>query len=518
MIDTQLTEFIDNSVIKLTEMQPSLENEKNQLMLFLQEKLLDAFGLKNVLISGRVKNPGSLKEKIIRKRYADKYQGEDQFISELPDIIGIRLVCLLKKEEQQVFSIIKRAFSKIVYNEFFVIPGTDEDSKYFAINLIEEQPQKQKNDMNIYRISCQWVSNEGKFINVELQIKSLIHMFWGEIEHMLFYKNYSYTVGANFYKLIMHSIYETLCTVDSQLAIMKNQMRAKNIKEQIDEIKQMLAKLMYNNYGPKFNELISCEIDLKEIYDLIVEMNLKGVASIEEAINKATSIMSNMNSQSCQLSVSTFNYSSFNEHSAAIADHFKPLAVTIDNLAHSKDLYWKALIGLYRVNFNPGSYTRVIGDISVKLMDFFIAFNDYIEIIHDEGNEILRKGIYLGITNAFNNYRKIDFFLPESHGNNILEMLKVFVNTNQEDFDFGEEELKHDKKERTINFVGFLVSLHILIKIGEKVSINDLVRIKEYLNDDMLLWKPEINSHILEDFIRENVFITEKDFIRLFQN
>ncbi len=64
--------------------------------------------------------------------------------------------------------------------------------------------------------------------NFELQIKSLVNVFWGEIEHKIIYKNNNYTVWDSFFKDIMGSINENLSMIDKQLHIIDDQFKQLN--------------------------------------------------------------------------------------------------------------------------------------------------------------------------------------------------------------------------------------------------------------------------------------------------
>lgn len=48
----------------------------------------------------------------------------------------------------------------------------------------------------------------------ELQIKSMVSDFWGDIEHKLIYKNNNYLMMDRFLKELMSSVYESLSVTD----------------------------------------------------------------------------------------------------------------------------------------------------------------------------------------------------------------------------------------------------------------------------------------------------------------
>lgn len=91
----EIMQFISDAEKILTEQKPSLEQEKQEIINFLQEKYINASILKRMILTGRVKEASSLREKVFRKDYFNKFHKNPQeFIYNLPDLIGIRIVCL----------------------------------------------------------------------------------------------------------------------------------------------------------------------------------------------------------------------------------------------------------------------------------------------------------------------------------------------------------------------------------------------------------------------------------------
>ena len=82
----------------------------------------------------------------------------------------------------------------------------------------------------IYRIDGYYLK-DGMRVNVELQIKALVHSFWGEIEHKLVYKNTNYYVYDDFMKDLLASIKANLTITDRQLNIIYNQMQESSVSD-----------------------------------------------------------------------------------------------------------------------------------------------------------------------------------------------------------------------------------------------------------------------------------------------
>ena len=238
----KLETFIEESIKLLKDNEENLLAKKEMICKILEEK----FKEENVTIIGRVKEEKSLREKIIRNNYYDKFEGDSQQLFRgLSDMIGIRINCLLTREEEEIFNKLKGWCIKI---------DGDKDYKYciksqtinpnFLINLDSEQPEHQKNGKEIYRIDALYKENNTEF-KVEIQIKSSINSLWGEIDHKLFYKNYEYLLSQDFYSGLMKLIYDNLDSVEKQLELLKDHME--NTGDELDESKEILARILYNN-------------------------------------------------------------------------------------------------------------------------------------------------------------------------------------------------------------------------------------------------------------------------------
>lgn len=512
-MDAGLMDFIGLCEDDLKSKQSIIDPIKNDVMEYVQEKFVKSSGLSNILLHGRVKHPDSLREKIIRKDYYDTYKEcPADLIKNLPDLIGLRLVCLLADEEINVYRVLKDVFSeRINDDDYFIIPGSN-GGKHLKI-FMDSQPKTQKNNKDIYRINCKWIVPGDSEINVELQIKSLIHMFWGEIEHMLFYKNYSYIIGANFYRQIMDSTYDMLKLVDFQLKIMKSQLNTKDESEQIDEIKEMLAKLIYNNYGPLLKDLLNCEIDLREVYYLIVKIYFQRVTSLEDAYNRTDTILSQLKSF-YDLRNTSFIFENYEVHRSQINEVCKPLSITISLLAKSSDVFWKTLVGIYMFLTRPNNFTVAVDDISVRLMSYFLEYRDSIEHNDSKVANIFNEGVMSGIICSFNSYKKLEFFLIR-HTSKINSILIKYVENNDDFFDIEERELAGNE-DNLKNTISMIISMLLNAAIDRDTLIADLIKFKNLLEKD-LPWKPTINNELLERYVRTDKNINSIETSRIFE-
>ncbi|NLC54865.1 MAG: hypothetical protein GX769_03175 [Erysipelothrix sp.] len=216
--------------------------------------------------TSRVKTEDSLKSKIVRKKYYLDYQSSEDILNNLSDIVGVTLECRFKDDEVKLLNLIKEEF-KEGEGDFF--QAKKDPSMY--LNLRMEQPQKQKNGFDDYRIDGYRYQN-GKKINFELQIKSLINTFWSGIEHEVIYKNNNYLLFDSFLKEILHSIKSNLETIDYQLTKVYDQMTqidSQAVGMDDKSFKSFLGKSINDLFSVKLKETIDIEANIKKISALL---------------------------------------------------------------------------------------------------------------------------------------------------------------------------------------------------------------------------------------------------------
>ena len=140
------------------------------------------------------------------------------------------------------------------------------------LQLDEKQPQKQKNGFEIYKIDGKYCK-DGTCINFELQIKSLVNVFWGEIDHRILYKNFNYMLTEDFFRDIMSSIKDNLSMIDRQLMLVYNHlngMDASNSLTKKVQLQALLSKIIHDIYIVKIRQEIGFVVDFKKSTDVIV--------------------------------------------------------------------------------------------------------------------------------------------------------------------------------------------------------------------------------------------------------
>ncbi|MFV0380134.1 MAG: GTP pyrophosphokinase family protein [Anaerorhabdus sp.] len=263
----ELFDFVDKSGEILKKQQSYLKQVQDTLVIELSEAI-DKEGDILLNLSSRIKEESSLKEKIIRNKYYLKFNDPLEMFDYIPDIIGVSLECRFVNDENYLYKMLFDSFEKT-------------DSEYYSckkfpniyLNLSDKQPQVQKNGFKIYRMDG-YTINDNKKVNFELQIKSLVHRFWSEIEHQVVYKNNNFILYDNFMKEILSSIYDNLEVVDRQLETVYQQIASQSVTK--DEIgmgengfKLFIAKSINDLVTIKMNEVVGFATNFKKCSSIL---------------------------------------------------------------------------------------------------------------------------------------------------------------------------------------------------------------------------------------------------------
>ena len=260
-------DFIEESIDKLKSMSSTLELIGDELEEYFEE-ILDCKQEDYINVTSRVKSESSLREKIIRNRYLKKYNEANNLIHNLSDLIGVRIECRFIEDENKIYRLLRRYFNK-TYDKVYYY---NKENPNITLKLNEKQPQKQKNGFEIYRI-------DGKFnymdrqIKFELQIKSLVNIFWSEIEHKVIYKNNTYLLGDSFLKDMMLSIKNNLIMIDNQLVNIYKNFNTGSLEHLAGnkkEVEKLLAKMAHDTFSIKMKESIGFIVDFKKPCETIL--------------------------------------------------------------------------------------------------------------------------------------------------------------------------------------------------------------------------------------------------------
>lgn len=263
----EIFDFIEEAIGYLGELEDQLEEASDELESFFEFEMEDFEGFLN--INTRVKTKMSLKEKILRNNYYSKYKNAEEMIHDLSDLIGIRIECRFIEDENKLYKKLLKAFDVTEDGKYF----STESNPDIKLKLDDKQPQRQKNGFKIFRIDGKYKLGENE-ITFELQIKSLVNMFWGEIEHKILYKNFNYVMIEDFFRDIMGSIKENLSMIDRQLMILHdhiNEMDEDNDEVRKNQFQKLLSKMIHNMYSHKIRDDIGFVVDFRKPCDIIVK-------------------------------------------------------------------------------------------------------------------------------------------------------------------------------------------------------------------------------------------------------
>ena len=262
-----LFNFIDGTLKYLDENREIFEEVANDLSKAFRTMCKSDESFVN--ITYRVKSRESIKEKIVRNNYYVSGLSEEDTIFTLQDLIGLRCECRFIEDEEKIFKKIKKIFNIKVDDDYY----TTKAYKKIRLKLSDHQPQIQKNGFEIYKIDGEYVENERK-IHFELQIKSIVNVFWGEIDHKVLYKNYNYMITENFFRDILGSIRTNLIMIDTQLRLLYNHvesMENKSYQDNTDQLKILLSKIIHDVFINKVREELGIILNFKDTTDVIVD-------------------------------------------------------------------------------------------------------------------------------------------------------------------------------------------------------------------------------------------------------
>lgn len=268
--ELKLFGFIEETLKELENRWEKLEDISKELEMFFEQILYKA-NKGYININYRVKSKKSLKEKIIRNDYYQKYDTKEKLFDNIPDIIGLRLECRFIQDETEIYKFLKKYFSE-----------KTEDAEDFYYNLYNpniildlgsKQPKEQKNGIKMYRIDGRYLGGQHP-VNFEIQIKSLVNIFWSEIEHKIIYKNYNYVIADSFYKDIMKAIKNSLTTIDQQLLLISNQFDMGDTtspEKREEQLENLLSKMIYDIFAARIKDSIGVLVDFRKSCETIVK-------------------------------------------------------------------------------------------------------------------------------------------------------------------------------------------------------------------------------------------------------
>lgn len=263
----ELFDFIDETLRLIQKNDDVLHKVASELEKFFN----DSFFIKDhfLNVNYRIKSEESLTEKILRHNFYIKYKTPENLMRNLSDLIGFRIECRFVEDEKRIYKEIVELFEFEEEDGYYSNPINSN----IMLKLDDKQPQIQKNGFEIYKIDGKY-SKDDVTVNFELQIKSLVNVFWGDIDHKILYKNYNYMLSENFLRDIMSSIKDNLTMIDRQLMILYKQVNGMDASNAIGKKTQfygLMSKIINDIYTMKVKEEIGYIVDFKKSTDVIVD-------------------------------------------------------------------------------------------------------------------------------------------------------------------------------------------------------------------------------------------------------
>lgn len=266
ILKLQLFSYIDEIVEYKNSVRFELEEAKKAIDKFFGS----SFSKKDWFVnySSRIKDDDSLKEKTIRLGYCNKYDDPEEIFRQFSDIIGCRVECRFINDEGKAYNSLFKYFTTKTSEGYY---RSDRDPR-IELKLDDSQPKQQKNGFSSYRIDGRFLG--GVVLNFELQIKSIVNVFWNEIDHKILYKNYNYLVTESFVRQIMASIKGDLSIIDRQLEMvydhLKNLDSADYYSPQ-DQLQSFVGRVIQDAYVLPLREKFNLFFDFRDHTDLLTE-------------------------------------------------------------------------------------------------------------------------------------------------------------------------------------------------------------------------------------------------------
>ena len=263
----ELFNYIDDVLDLFDYHKIELAGVNKELKKYFSDLFLDDDRLTN--ITTRIKTQESLREKLIRRNFFMRFPDPVRGFKYIQDLVGIRVECRFIKDEEALYKKIIEDFTIKSDRGYY----KSNKNKKIRLKLDDPQPQTLANGFTMYKLDGEY--DTGSFIYCfELQIKSFVNVFWGEIDHKLLYKNYNYIITEGFFREIMNSINDNLKMIDKQLMILYDHVKKQDASETIsaeNQLKTLLSKILHDVFTRKIHDELGLFINIKIITDVVVD-------------------------------------------------------------------------------------------------------------------------------------------------------------------------------------------------------------------------------------------------------
>ena len=289
----------------------TLDKERDQLEVISKllqmefTEIMNLHTMEYLNITTRVKGRDSLKEKILRQGYYKKYNDPIRLIYQLSDLIGVRIECRFEQDERAIYKVLKKHFNVRNDDGYYY----NEMNPNVKLSLDGRQPQKQKNGFKIFRIDG-IVTDTNNELPFELQIKSLVNSFWGEIEHKIIYKNYNFLLVDDLLIEMMHSIKNNLALLDKQLLTIYRNVEQRQTDEEYQRrnLEEVMAKMCNDVFAKQLKEQLGMNVNIKKACQTIMKYTffpngMLEIQNISDSLIKALERISQISNEQVEFNV-----------------------------------------------------------------------------------------------------------------------------------------------------------------------------------------------------------------------
>lgn len=263
----ELFNYIDDVMDLFDYHKIELAGVNKELKKYFTELFIDDDRLTN--ITTRMKTQESLREKLIRRNFFMRFPDPVSGFKYIQDLVGIRIECRFIKDEEDLYKKIIKDFTIKSDRGYY----RSNKNRKVRLKLDDPQPQTLANGFKMFKLDGEY--DTGSYIYCfELQIKSFVNVFWGEIDHKLLYKNYNYIVTEGFFREIMNSINDNLKMIDKQLMILYDHVKKQDASVTISaeyQLKKLLSKILHDVFTTKIHEELGLYLNIKIITDIVVD-------------------------------------------------------------------------------------------------------------------------------------------------------------------------------------------------------------------------------------------------------
>lgn len=417
-MELELFQFVDDTM-KIYDANLPMYIETEKILKESYQEITKDFRESITDVFSRIKKRDSVQEKLLRNKYYLDFDNGEEALSNMPDVIGITIECQFIRNEDQLYQKLFYYFDKT--DDTFSRCHFDQDN---YLNLHMLQPQLQRNGFTIYRIDGYYMY-KGHKINYELQIKSLVHRFWSEIEHSVVYKNPDFVAYDHFMKSMLETVRDNLDVVDRQLEIIYKEISNSSKNRQVgmdpNSFKVMITSSISDLVNKKLKETIGFTTDFKASASILAQfIYINDFANDDNAKGKMIDYLEQLN----LLLASDLDFKS----PIFLEDEFKPQ----DKFSEILGNYW-----LERMNVDFEWHVFFVMLFAIEPNDATTDFNNFIatikqllilptwyqnKFINYENPEKVKEQLEILLANSLVSIKKVKMI----HEDTLFDMMDAF--------------------------------------------------------------------------------------------